>query len=168
MSSLHTLLCKTCNKKTKVVLYCIILRVIPLGLALLQVLPSEFGEYLNVFFNDVVVVVLILFYFIIEIFLNIVNSFFRKKVYLLNYFSIAAHVFPNLFIKICPLFGQILITCLNCFTTSFSLSRYTEKMRWGRGWCCNFCMKTSELISGDFGFSLEKQQLKTSKLADNN
>ena len=27
-------------------------------------------------------------------------------------FSIAAHVFRNLFLKICPLFGQVLIMCL--------------------------------------------------------
>ena len=52
----------------------------------IQVLPSDFGEYLNAFFNTIVeVVVFFLFYFIIEMFLNIVNSFVRKKVYLLTY-----------------------------------------------------------------------------------
>ena len=34
--------------------------------------------------------------------------------------------------------------------------------------CCNFCTKTSEHVSEDFRFSLEKQHLKTFKLADNN
>ena len=29
--------------------------------------------------------------------------------------------------------------------------------------CCNFCIKTSELVSNDFRFSLEKKHLKTSK-----
>ena len=48
----------------------------------------------------------------------------------LDVFSIAAQVFSNLFLKICPLFGQILITCSRA---SFSLSSYSEKMRWGRG-----------------------------------
>ena len=50
----------------------------------IQIIPSDFGEYLNAFFNTIVVVVFFLFYFIIEIFLNIVNSFVRKKVYLLT------------------------------------------------------------------------------------
>ena len=47
--------------KNKLVLYWIILRVIPLGLALLyiQVLPSDIGEYLSSLFNTVVVVVFI-------------------------------------------------------------------------------------------------------------
>ena len=49
-------------------------------------------------------------------------------------FSIAAHVFPNLFIKIWPLFGQILITCLKCSRASFSISSCSEKMHWGGGW----------------------------------
>ena len=49
-------------------------------------------------------------------------------------FSIAAHGFPNLFIKICPLFGQILITCLKCSKASFSLSSCGLKMRLGRVW----------------------------------
>ena len=34
--------------------------------------------------------------------------------------------------------------------------------------CCNFRLKTPALVSEDFWFSLEKQHLKTSKLADNN
>ena len=49
-------------------------------------------------------------------------------------FSIAAHVFINLFIKIWPLFGQILITCLKCSRDSFSISSFSEKMHWGRKW----------------------------------
>ena len=32
----------------------------------IQVLPSDFGEYLNAFFNAIAVVVFFLFYFIIE------------------------------------------------------------------------------------------------------
>ena len=46
-------------------------------------------------------------------------------------FSIAVHVFRNLFWKICPLFGQILITCLKCSKVSFLPSSYIEMMRWG-------------------------------------
>ena len=42
-------------------------------------------------------------------------------------FSIDAHVFRNLFLKIYLLFGQILITCA---TASFLSSSYSEKMRW--------------------------------------
>ena len=49
-------------------------------------------------------------------------------------FSIAAHVFPNLFIKIWPLFGQILITCLKCSRASSSISSCSEKMHWRGGW----------------------------------
>ena len=49
-------------------------------------------------------------------------------------FSNAVHIFRNLFWKICPLFGKILITCLKCSRASFSPSSYSEKMRWGRGW----------------------------------
>ena len=45
-----------------------------------------------------------------------------------NIFSIVAHVFRNLFWKICPLFGKILITCLkSCKAT------YSKKMHWGEG-----------------------------------
>ena len=49
-------------------------------------------------------------------------------------FSSSALVCANLYLKICPLLGQILITCLNCFSTSFLLSSYDKKIRWGRGW----------------------------------
>ena len=48
-------------------------------------------------------------------------------------FSIAVHVFHNLFWKIFILLGQILITCLKSSRTSFLLSSYSKKMRWGRG-----------------------------------
>ena len=41
--------------------------------------------------------------------------------------------------KICPLFGQILITCLKCSRASFLPSSYSEKMRWGRGWVTGVC-----------------------------
>ena len=51
-----------------------------------------------------------------------------------HFFSIAVHVFRNLFWKICTLFGQILITCLECSRTSFLLCTYSDKMCWGR--CC--------------------------------
>ena len=46
-------------------------------------------------------------------------------------FSIAVHVFRNLFLKICSLFGQILITCLKYSRASFSPSSYSEKMALG-------------------------------------
>ena len=39
-------------------------------------------------------------------------------------FSIAAHVFRKLFLKICPLFGQVLIMCL----------KWVSLMRWGWDW----------------------------------
>ena len=42
-------------------------------------------------------------------------------------------IFANLFLKIYPLFGQIVITCLKCSRASFCPSSYSEKMRWGRG-----------------------------------
>ena len=44
-----------------------------------------------------------------------------------NIFSIAFHVFRNLFWKIYPPFGQILIPCLKCSRASFL------KPKWGRG-----------------------------------
>ena len=51
-----------------------------------------------------------------------------------NIFSIAVQEFRNLFWKICPLFGQILITCLKCSRASSSLFSYSEKLRWDQGW----------------------------------
>ena len=62
-------------------------------------------------------------------------------------FSIAVHVFRNLFLKICPLFGQILIACLKCLRASFSPSSYSKKMRWGRG-----CVFTKEALYGKLHF----------------
>ena len=53
-------------------------------------------------------------------------------------FSNTVHVFRNLFWKTCPLFEQILITCLKCSWVSFSPSSYSEKMRWGQGWTGTF------------------------------
>ena len=47
-------------------------------------------------------------------------------------FSNAVQVFRNLFWKMCPLFGQILITCLKCSRAFFAPSCYSEKMRWGQ------------------------------------
>ena len=49
-------------------------------------------------------------------------------------FSTAVHVFYNLFWKICPLLGQILITCLKCSMASFLPSSYSDKMYWRQGW----------------------------------
>ena len=57
-------------------------------------------------------------------------------------FIIAAHVFRDLFLKIFPLFDQILITCVKCSRASFSPSSYSEKMRWGRG-----CLKMKKLLT---------------------
>ena len=51
-----------------------------------------------------------------------------------NIFSIAVHLFRNLFSKICHLFEQILITCLKCFGVSFSPSSCSIKTRWDYGW----------------------------------
>ena len=48
----------------------------------------------------------------------------------INIFSTAVHVFPNLFWKLCPLFGHILLTCLKCSRASFFPPSYSEKMRW--------------------------------------
>ena len=48
-------------------------------------------------------------------------------------FSIAVPVFLNLFWKTCPLFRQILITCLNCFRAFFLLSSFSDKMHLGQG-----------------------------------
>ena len=48
-------------------------------------------------------------------------------------FNITAHVFYSLFLRICPLFGQTLITCVKCSRASFSHSSCSEKMHWGRG-----------------------------------
>ena len=48
----------------------------------------------------------------------------RKIIYI---FSVAVHVFRNLFWKISPLFGQILITCLKCSRASFLPSLITKR-----------------------------------------
>ena len=53
-----------------------------------------------------------------------------------DFFSIAVHVFRNLFLKICPLFGQTLITCLKCSRASFSPSSCSGKMHWR--WGCPY------------------------------
>ena len=60
-----------------------------------------------------------------------IQTFSRESV---DVFNIATLVFPDLFLKICSLYGQILITCLKCSRVSFSLSCYSEKMSWGGGW----------------------------------
>ena len=53
-----------------------------------------------------------------------------------DFFSIAVHVFRNLFLKMYALFGQILITCLKCSRTSFSPSSYSGNMHWR--WGCPY------------------------------
>ena len=46
--------------------------------------------------------------------------------------SIAAHVFIDLLLKIYPLFGQILITCMKSSRSSFSPSSYSwVTNKWG-------------------------------------
>ena len=45
----------------------------------------------------------------------------------LNIFCMAVHIFRNLFWKICPLFGKILISCLKCSRASFSPSSCSKK-----------------------------------------
>ena len=73
-------------------------------------------------------------------------------------FSIAGHVFRNLFLKMCPLFGQILITCLKCSRASFSPSSYSEKMRWGRGWTnCWVCYTKEHFVNASMNASKNKQ-----------
>ena len=57
----------------------------------------------------------------------------KSSITRLNIFSMAVHVFCNFFLKICPLFGQVLITCLKYSRASFSPSSYSEKIRWGQG-----------------------------------
>ena len=84
--SIHYFL-ETFNKKTKLVLYWIILKgnTSRFGSAI-QVLPSDIGEYLSSFFNPVAVV--LNFIFILQfknVFFSIVNSFVRKKAYLLKW-----------------------------------------------------------------------------------
>ena len=49
-----------------------------------------------------------------------------------NIFNITVHTFCNLFWKIWPLFGQVLIACLKCSRASFLTSSYSKKMRWGQ------------------------------------
>ena len=56
----------------------------------------------------------------------------RKRVHI---FIIVGPVFPNLFWKICSLFGQIFITCLKCSKCSFWPSPYSKKMCWV--WVCS-------------------------------
>ena len=82
--SIHYFL-ETFNKKTKLVLYWIILKANTsrFGSAI-QVVPSDIGEYSSSFLNPVVVVLI----FILQlknVFFSIVNSFVRKKVYLLTF-----------------------------------------------------------------------------------
>ena len=61
VSSLNTLFFKILTKRSKLVLYWIMLTVIPQGLALLyiQILPSDIGEYLSPFFNAAYVVLFV-------------------------------------------------------------------------------------------------------------
>ena len=58
---------------------------------------------------------------------------------LTNVSSTSVHVFPNLFWKIYPLFGQ----------ASFELSSYNKKICWGRGWKWHLGLETTWLIIND-------------------
>ena len=52
----------------------------------MQLLPSDIGEYLSSFFNPFVVVLIFIFNLQLKnVFFSTVNSFVRKKVYLLTY-----------------------------------------------------------------------------------
>ena len=80
--SIHYFL-ETFNKKTKLVLYWIILKGTSRFGSAIQVVPSDIGEYSSSFLNPVVVVLI----FILQlknVFFSIVNSFVKKKVYLLT------------------------------------------------------------------------------------
>ena len=112
MSSIHTLFYKTFNKNTKLVLYWIILRVIPIGLALLY-------RYYSLALENIWGV----------FFFNIVNSFIRKKVYLLIYFEqyILMYKLPivlgrNMQLK--SLLLHNLFQILNCKSTEECCFRY--------------------------------------------
>ena len=70
-------------------------------------------------------------YVLIFLFLALLTNHSREPA---DFSNIAAHIFLNLFIKICPLFGQILITCLKFSSASFSFSSCSEKVHWGWGW----------------------------------
>ena len=72
-----------------------------------------------------------LYVFILFLSLALLTKHSREPV---DVFSITDHIFLNLFIKLYPLSGQLLITCLKCSRASFSLSTCSEKMRWERGW----------------------------------
>ena len=52
---------------------------------------------------------------------------------IINIFTIAVYITRNVFWKICPLFGQLLITCLKCSRASFSPSSCNKKIRWRQG-----------------------------------
>ena len=65
-------------------------------------------------------------------------------------FSIIAYVFRNLFWKTCPLFRQILITCLKCSRASSSPVTYSEKMCWVRGWLLHIYAALKILFVGTF------------------
>ena len=52
----------------------------------IQVLPFDIGEYLNSFFNPVVVVLILIFILQLKtVFFSVVNSFVRKKICLLTF-----------------------------------------------------------------------------------
>ena len=104
--SIHYFL-ETFNKKTKLVLYWIILNgnTSRFGSAM-QLLPSDIGEYLSSFFNPFVVVLIFIFNLQLKnVFFSTVNSFVRKKVYLLTYllfesnFSLQLSLLLNSFIR---------------------------------------------------------------------
>ena len=58
----------------------------------------------------------------------------------------AVYIFRNIFWKLCPLFGKILIACLKCSRASFSPSFYSS-------YCCQFrIMSTHDMF---FFFSIK-------------
>ena len=71
---------------------------------------------------------------------------FYPQTYILNIswtyipnISLFSSKLVNIFVlKNCPLFAQILITCLKCSRVSFLASPYNEKMSWGEVWAYSF------------------------------
>ena len=88
-----------------------------------------FGSHVNVVLHRFLLIT-----FQVVIVIGLLLNVLTKCRGSVNNCSTIVRVFRNLFWKIWPLFGQILITCLKCSRASFSPSFYSEKMHWGRGW----------------------------------
>ena len=67
------------------------------------------------------------------LFLTLHTKYLEYMLWQWNISSNVVYVFRNLFWKICPLSGQILIKFLRCSRVSFLPSSYSEKKHWGRG-----------------------------------